>query len=99
VKSTWTAEKKKDCIFLKQQAGKELGYNYEIWVYNGKGEKVKCLIDSEGYNPNERYSYFSLDVEDDNGNRASSAGVIINGGGVMITRFNHDSCVVREVLK
>jgi hypothetical protein len=42
VKSTWTAEKKKDCIFFKQQAGKELGYNYEIWVYNGKGEKVEC---------------------------------------------------------
>jgi hypothetical protein len=42
VKSTWTAEKKQDNIFLKQQAGKELGYNYEIWVYNGKGEKVQC---------------------------------------------------------
>ena len=42
IKSTWTAEKKKDCIFLKQKAGKELGYNYEIWVYNGKGEKVEC---------------------------------------------------------
>ena len=42
VKSTWTAEKKKDCIFLKQNASKKLGYNYEIWVYNGKGEKVKC---------------------------------------------------------
>jgi len=42
VKSTWTAEKKKDCIFLKQQAGKSLGYNYEIWVYNKKGEKVEC---------------------------------------------------------
>lgn len=42
IKSTWTAEKKKDCIFLKQQAGKELGYEYEIWIYNGKGEKVEC---------------------------------------------------------
>ena len=42
IKSTWTAEKKKDCIFLKQHAGKALGYNYEIWVYNGKGEKVEC---------------------------------------------------------
>jgi hypothetical protein len=41
VKSSWTAEKKKDYIFLKQQAGKELGYNYEIWVFNGKGEKVE----------------------------------------------------------
>jgi hypothetical protein len=44
VKSTWTAEKKKDCIFLKQQAGKALGYNYEIWVYNGKGKKTECYI-------------------------------------------------------
>jgi hypothetical protein len=41
-KSTWTAKMKKDCIFLKQQAGKELGFNYEIWVYDGKGEKVEC---------------------------------------------------------
>jgi hypothetical protein len=42
VKSSWTAEKKKDCIFLKQEAGKQFGYNYEIWVYNSKGEKVEC---------------------------------------------------------
>jgi len=42
VKSTWTIEKKKDNIFLKQLAAKELGYNYEIWVYNSKGVKVEC---------------------------------------------------------
>jgi len=42
VKSTWTAEKKKDCIFLKQNAGKELGYLYEIWIYNNKREIVEC---------------------------------------------------------
>jgi hypothetical protein len=42
VKSTWTAEKKKDNIFLKQEAGKRAGYLYEIWVYNNKGEKVEC---------------------------------------------------------
>ena len=40
VKSTWTAEKKKDNIFLKQKSGKILGYNYEIWVYDNKGIKV-----------------------------------------------------------
>ena len=40
VKSTWTAEKKKDCIFLKQNAAKESGYKYEIWVYDGKGNIV-----------------------------------------------------------
>jgi hypothetical protein len=44
VKSTWTAVKKKDNIFKKQQAGKELGYNYEIWIYNSKGEKVECFV-------------------------------------------------------
>lgn len=44
VKSTWTASKKKDCIFLKQQALKEAGYECEIWVYNSKGEKVECYI-------------------------------------------------------
>jgi hypothetical protein len=42
VKSTWTAEKKKDNIFLKQEAGKLAGFLYEIWVYNNKGEKVEC---------------------------------------------------------
>lgn len=44
VKSTWTAEKKKDCIFLKQKAGKELGYNYEIWVYDRKGNIVDKYV-------------------------------------------------------
>jgi hypothetical protein len=43
VKSTWTAEKKKDNIFLKQEAGKKLGYLYEIWVYNNKGNIVECF--------------------------------------------------------
>jgi hypothetical protein len=41
VKSTWTAKKKKDCIFLKQNAAKELGYKYEIWVYDCKGIRVE----------------------------------------------------------
>jgi hypothetical protein len=40
VKSSWTAEKKKDNIFLKQTAGKQLGYSYEIWVYDEKGNKI-----------------------------------------------------------
>jgi hypothetical protein len=30
-----------DCVFLKQNAAKELGYNYEIWIYNNKGEIVE----------------------------------------------------------
>ena len=40
VKSTWTAKKKEHIIFLKQKAAKELGYKYEIWVYNNKGDKT-----------------------------------------------------------
>jgi chromosomal replication initiation ATPase DnaA len=44
VKSTWTAEKKKDNIFLKQDAVKKMGYLYEIWVYDDKGIKVQCHV-------------------------------------------------------
>ena len=40
MKSTWTM--KKTNVFLKQSSGKDLGYNYEIWVYNQKGEKIDC---------------------------------------------------------
>ena len=42
VKSTWTMEKKRDCVFEKQQAVKDAGYECEIWVFNGKGEKIEC---------------------------------------------------------
>jgi hypothetical protein len=41
VKSTWTAKNKKNTIFLKQNAGKDLGYKYEIWIYDSKGNKVE----------------------------------------------------------
>jgi len=41
VKSTWTAEKKKDNIYLKQNAAKELGFQYEIWVYNSKKQLIE----------------------------------------------------------
>jgi len=41
VKSTWTAEKKKDNIYLKQNAAKELGYQYEIWIFNKKKKLVE----------------------------------------------------------
>jgi|694.fasta_scaffold124048_3 hypothetical protein len=44
VKSTWTAEKNKNCIYLKQESAKKLGYNYEIWIYNKKGERVETFI-------------------------------------------------------
>lgn len=41
VKSTWTAKKNKDNIFLKQNAAKELGYKYEIWIYDQKGNCIE----------------------------------------------------------
>ena len=44
VKSTWTIKDKKANIFLKQKAAKELGYNYEIWVYDKNGNKVETFI-------------------------------------------------------
>lgn len=37
VKSNWTFNKNKEIVFLKQNAAKELGYSYEIWVYDEKG--------------------------------------------------------------
>ena len=44
VKSTWTFQKETKCIFLKQMAAKKLGYDYEIWVYNKKGNIVSKYI-------------------------------------------------------
>jgi hypothetical protein len=40
VKSTWTYKSKVDNIKEKENATKEAGYNYEIWVYAKKGEKI-----------------------------------------------------------
>ena len=44
VKSTWTAKKKKDTILLKQKAAKELGYDYEIWIYDRKANRVETIL-------------------------------------------------------
>jgi hypothetical protein len=40
VKSTWTYKCKEDFVKEKEEATKKLGYNYEIWIYNKKGEKI-----------------------------------------------------------
>lgn len=40
VKSTWTYKCKADNIPHKTEATKAAGYNYEIWVYDGKGNKT-----------------------------------------------------------
>ena len=44
VKSTWTAEKKQDCIYLKQQALKNAGYLCEIWIYDNNGQLVEKVM-------------------------------------------------------
>jgi hypothetical protein len=41
VKSTWTIKKQEDIVFLKQHAAKDLGYLYEIWIYDKKGNKIE----------------------------------------------------------
>jgi hypothetical protein len=41
IKSTWTAKKNEHNIFLKQQAGKDLGYEYELRIYDSKGKRVE----------------------------------------------------------
>lgn len=41
VKSTWTYKSKIDNIQEKAKATKEAGYDYEIWIYDSKGNKLK----------------------------------------------------------
>ena len=43
IKSLWTLNIKKDNVLLKQKFAKEQGYEYEIWVFNSKGEKIQCI--------------------------------------------------------
>lgn len=43
-KSTYTAEKKGDSIFIKQNAVKEAGYRCEIWIYDGKGNLFEYYL-------------------------------------------------------
>lgn len=44
VKSEWTLKYTKSNIFEKQKAAKEIGYNYEIWVYDYKGNKIETYV-------------------------------------------------------
>ena len=41
VKSTWTYTWTTDNVHVKEAAAKEAGYKYEIWVFNGKGERIE----------------------------------------------------------
>jgi hypothetical protein len=40
VKSRWTYKLQINSVILKETSAKELGYNYEIWVYDKKGNKT-----------------------------------------------------------
>jgi hypothetical protein len=40
VKSTWTYKCTKDNVNEKGDACKAAGYTYEVWVYNGKGQRI-----------------------------------------------------------
>jgi hypothetical protein len=44
VKSTWTAKLHEGNIELKQKYAKELGYLYEIWIYDSKGNIENKII-------------------------------------------------------
>jgi hypothetical protein len=41
VKSTWTYNSKIDNIYEKENATKMAGYNYEIWIFDRKGNKIE----------------------------------------------------------
>jgi hypothetical protein len=43
IKSTWTYDKQKEEIHIKQQAAKDLGMGYEIWILNDKREILNKL--------------------------------------------------------
>jgi glutathione peroxidase-family protein len=42
VKSTWTYKCKTDFVVQKGDAAKAAGYNYELWIYDAKGNSVNC---------------------------------------------------------
>ena len=46
VKSTWTYSCTTDNISQKEAATRDIGYDYELWVYNGKGERCQSILPS-----------------------------------------------------
>lgn len=40
VKSTWTNTQKKNNVLAKQKAAQDLGFKYEIWIYDNNGNKI-----------------------------------------------------------
>ena len=41
VKSTWTFKNKADNVLLKKKTAEEQGFLYEIWCFDGKGNRVE----------------------------------------------------------
>ena len=37
VKSTWTLEKNKEEVFIKQKSAKKMGYTYDVWIFDRNG--------------------------------------------------------------
>lgn len=51
VKSTWTYKCKEDNIQLKANATRQAGYDYEIWIYDKKGNKTIAECDASHIAP------------------------------------------------
>jgi hypothetical protein len=50
VKSEYTMKLNPENIFNKMKSTLDKGYGFEIWVYNNKGERIKCITEvSENY--------------------------------------------------
>lgn len=43
IKSVWTYQRNKDKVTRKKKAAIDLGYLYDIWVFNPKGEKIMII--------------------------------------------------------
>ena len=43
IKSTWTFEKNKETVLMKQKAAKELGFDYEIRIYHPNGSILESI--------------------------------------------------------
>ena len=41
VKSIWTYELDTDKVLAKQKSAKDLGYQYEIWIFNNKEQLIE----------------------------------------------------------
>ena len=61
VKSTWTYKSKSDSIKEKEDATKAAGYNYDIWIYDGKGNRMEREKIETSPIPNENRTILTAD--------------------------------------